>query len=26
MGYITKMNQRRLFAVDEEMGLVMDIP
>jgi hypothetical protein len=23
MGYITKMNQRRLFAVDEEMGLVM---
>ncbi len=23
MGYITKINQRRLFAVDEEMGLVM---
>jgi hypothetical protein len=23
MGYITQMNQRRLFAVDEEMGLVM---
>jgi hypothetical protein len=23
MGYITKMNQRRLFAIDEEMGLVM---
>ena len=23
MGYITKMNQRRLAAVDEEMGLVM---
>jgi hypothetical protein len=23
MGYITKMNQRRLFGVDEEMGLVM---
>ncbi len=23
MGYITKMNQRRLFAIDEELGLVM---
>jgi len=23
MGYITRINQRRLFAVDEEMGLVM---
>lgn len=23
MGYITQINQRRLFAVDEEMGLVM---
>ena len=23
MGYITDINQRRLFAVDEEMGLVM---
>jgi hypothetical protein len=23
MGYITKINQRRLFAVDQEMGLVM---
>ena len=23
MGYITKINQRRLFAVDEELGLVM---
>ena len=23
MGYITDINQRRLFAVDEEMGLVL---